>query len=124
MTPADSSLVRIGVFYDGDYFWRVSDYYTYAHLRKARLSISGLHEFIRAWVANSAGVDPQSCSIVEAHYFRGRLTGSEPHVRRKIATDRKRDAILTGEGVATHYLPMNAQGEKGIDVLLALEAFE
>ncbi len=40
-------LIRVGVFYDGNYFLHVSNYYNYEHIRKRRLSISGLHEFIR-----------------------------------------------------------------------------
>ena len=42
-----SRLTRIGVFYDGNYFYHVSNYYFYSHPRQARISISGLHEFIR-----------------------------------------------------------------------------
>jgi hypothetical protein len=39
----DLSLTRIGVFYDGNYFLHVSNFYNYFHGRKSRISISGLH---------------------------------------------------------------------------------
>jgi hypothetical protein len=54
-----------------------------------------LHEFVRHQVAESEGCDVKYCQIVDAHYFRGR-----PH------------------------LPLGPDGEKGIDVWLALEAYE
>jgi cold shock CspA family protein len=34
------------------------------------------------------------------------------------------DDVLMREGVVTHYLPLGPEGEKGIDVWLALEAYE
>jgi hypothetical protein len=43
----DLSMTRIGVFYDGNYFLHVSNFYNYFHERKSRISISGLHHFIR-----------------------------------------------------------------------------
>jgi hypothetical protein len=40
-------MIRIGVFYDGNYFLHISNYYNYEHERGRRLSISGLHNFAR-----------------------------------------------------------------------------
>lgn len=126
----DSKLTRIGVFYDGNYFLHVSNYYNYSHERKSRLSINGLHHFIRGWVAKEEGTEERKCQIVDAHYFRGRLTAVEAQNQgQMLFYDRLFDDILSSEGVTTHYLPLkNKQGggkqEKGIDVWLALEAFE
>jgi cold shock CspA family protein len=61
---------------------------------------------------------------VEVHYFRGRLPAYEAHNRNKLLSERIFDDILMREGVVTHYLPVTNRGEKGIDVWLALEAFE
>jgi len=49
------NICRIAIFYDGTYFSKVYDYYMYHHERKARISITGLHEFIRhkVWEAES-----------------------------------------------------------------------
>lgn len=128
--PATSSrLTRIGVFYDGNYFLHVSNYYNYSHERRSRISISGLHAFIRRQVAEEEGVNERLCQIVDAHYFRGRLNAHEANQRgNQLFYDRLFDDILMSEGVVTHYLPVKTyQGyrqEKGIDVWLALEAFE
>ncbi|QJW91296.1 NYN domain-containing protein [Spirosoma taeanense] len=129
MPAASSRLTRIGVFYDGNYFLHVSNYYNYSHERRSRISISGLHAFIRRQVAEEEGVNERLCQIVDAHYFRGRLNAHEANQRgNQLFYDRLFDDILMSEGVVTHYLPVKTyQGyrqEKGIDVWLALEAFE
>ena len=124
MASQDSKLVRIGVFYDGNYFLHVSNYYNYSHPRKARLNIGGLHEFIRYKVAELEDTDDRYCRVVDSHYFRGRLTAYEAQARNKLFPDRLFDDILMREGVVTHYLPISNTGEKGIDVWLALEAYE
>lgn len=126
----DKHLTRIGVFYDGNYFLHVSNYYNFSHERRSRLSIAGLHHFIRSQVAHQENIDERLCQIVDAHYFRGRLTANEAREKQQtLYYDRLFDDILSSEGVTTHYLPLKSkQGggkqEKGIDVWLALEAFE
>jgi uncharacterized LabA/DUF88 family protein/cold shock CspA family protein len=129
MSNGKPGLVRIGVFYDGNYFLHVSNYYNYSHERRSRIAISGLHEFIRREVAGLEDTDLRVCQIVDAHYFRGRLNAHEAQQRNnQLFYDRLFDDILMAEGVVTHYLPVKThQGqrqEKGIDVWLALEAFE
>jgi cold shock CspA family protein/uncharacterized LabA/DUF88 family protein len=128
MNILDNKLTRIGVFYDGNYFFHVSNYYNYEHQRKARLSIAGLHEFIRQEVAKAENVDIRLCQVVDAHYFRGRLSSYEADEQNKLLSERIFDDILMNEGVVTHYLPLrNRDGryeEKGIDVWLALESYE
>jgi len=122
-------MTRIGVFYDGNYFLHVSNYYNYDHPRQRRLSISGLHQFIKQEVAVHESSSPNLCQIVDAHYFRGRLSAQEAHQRGAVLYwDRVFDDILMSAGVTTHYTPLrNTHGrreEKGIDVWLALEAYE
>jgi uncharacterized LabA/DUF88 family protein/cold shock CspA family protein len=123
-------LVRIGVFYDGNYFLQVSNYYAYGHPRKKRLSVSGLHDFIKSQVADEEANDVRLCQIVDSHYFRGRLNATEASQRGDtLYWDRVFDDILMSEGVTTHFLPVKTSHdgimhEKGIDVWLALEAFE
>lgn len=122
-------LVRIGVFYDGNFFLHISNYYNYEHSKQRRLSIAGLHEFIIKTVADAEDEDSRHCRIVEAHYFRGRLSAHEANQRGDMLYwDRLFDDILMSAGVSTHYLPLKAvngrREERGIDVWLALEAFE
>lgn len=124
MVPSNQKLSRIGIFYDGNFFRRVSNYYSNTHTRKARISIEGLHNFIRAHAAAEEGTDVKFTQIVDAHYFRGRMKAREAEERDILFQERSFEDVLMYEGVTTHYLPKGRDGEKGVDVWLALEAFE
>lgn len=120
---------RIGVFYDGNFLLHASNYYNYIHPVKRRLSLGGLHNFIRHRVAEEEGIEPSKCQIAQAHYFRGRLNAAEAAQRgNQLYNDRVFDDILMSEGIQPHYLPLrNLQGkkeERGIDVWFSLEAYE
>ncbi|PWE01254.1 NYN domain-containing protein [Marinilabilia rubra] len=128
----NKELIRVGVFYDGNYFFHVSNYYNYVHERHSRISISGLHDFIRNKIAD-VEYGPSGfphCQIVDAHYFRSRPGAAEASQKGNLLYyDRVFDDILMSEGITTHYLPLKNNGgtqrfDKSIDVLLALEAFE
>lgn len=121
---SDSRLLKIGIFYDGNYFYHVSNYYCYAHEKHSRLSISGLHDFIRRYIGKLEGMDSKFCQIVDCHYFRGRLPAMEANARQILLNERMFDDILMREGVVTHYLPVTRNGEKGVDVSLSLEVLE
>lgn len=123
-TDNDRRLIRIGVFYDGNYFSHVSNYYLYQHARKARISISGLHQFIVNEIAREEDCDSRRCRIVDAHYFRGRLSAYEAQSRNSLYGERLFEEVLMREGIISHFLPLSNAGEKGIDVWFALEAFE
>ena len=124
MQAPDDKLIRIGVFYDGNYFLHVSNYYNFSHERKARISIAGLHELIRNLVADYEQTEVNYCQVVDAHYFRGRLPAHEAKNRNKLLSERLFDDILMKEGVTTHYLPLSNTGEQNIDVWLSLETYE
>jgi cold shock CspA family protein/uncharacterized LabA/DUF88 family protein len=120
---------KIGVFYDGNFLLHASNYYNYIHPQRRRLSITGLHYFIRNWIAEEEGQDVKQCRIVEAHYFRGRINAAEASQRgNQLYNDRVFDDILMSEDIHTHYLPlrnmMGRKEERGIDVWLSLEVFE
>lgn len=117
-------LSRIGIFYDGNYFYHVSNYYRYGHPRHSRLSIPGLHEFIKRYVSLQDEISPEFCQVVDCHYFRGRLPAMEARERKILLNERVFDDILMQEGIVTHYLPITRGVEKGVDVSLALEALE
>jgi cold shock CspA family protein len=121
---SDNKLTRIGVFYDGNFWARVSNYYLYHHARRARISIGGLHEFVRKTVAEKESVDERYCQIVDAHYFRGRLSARDAEARNLLRGERAFDEVLVREGVTTHYLPVSGDKETGVDVWFALEALE
>lgn len=124
MSNYESKLTRIGVFYDGNYFSHVSNYYLYHHSRKARISIQGLHQFLINEISSSEESFVKHCRIVDAHYFRGRISASDAKSRDILYKERVFEEVLMREGIVTHYLPISGGGEKGIDVWLALEAFE
>ena len=120
-------VLRIGIFYDGYYFYKVSNYYKYEHERKARISISGLHEYIRSEISALTQIDIRRCQIIDAHYFKGRSSAKE--LGDKVQSERVFEDILMRENIVSHYLPLrygdnNTVQEKGIDVWLALEAYE
>lgn len=129
MQDYNFQLTRVGVFYDGNFFLHVSNYYNYSHPRRSRISIQGMHEFIKAYLASEIGTTPQFCPIVDAHYFRGRLSAGEANQRGDLLYyERAFDDILMSQGVTTHYLPVRSTSgkwqERDIDLWLALEAFE
>ena len=121
---ADDKLIRMGVVYDGNFFLHVSNYYLYHHGRSARISLDGLHSFVRNKVAEFEGVDARYCPIVDAHYFRGRLPSKVVEERNRLLSERVFEDILIRQNITTHYLPVSNSGEKGIDVWLALETYE
>lgn len=125
----ENKLCRIAVFYDATYFFKVSNYYLYQHERRARLSFKGLHEFIVSEVAKSEGMDTRHCQIVDAAYFRGRLTAQQAQDQDKLYSDRLFEDVLMRANVTMfqRHLKTKHDGgleEKGIDVWLALEAYE
>jgi cold shock CspA family protein/uncharacterized LabA/DUF88 family protein len=121
-------VLRIGIFYDGYYFYKISNYYKYEHEKKSRISISGLHEFIRGEIASLTNMDMRKCQIIDAHYFKGRSLAKD--LGEKVQSERVFEDILMRENIVSHYLPLRYAGEgtigqeKGIDVWLALEAYE
>lgn len=137
MTHLNDRFVRFAVFIDGTYFAHVSNYYLYTHERGARLSVEGLHQFIRHQVAREETVSPHKCQQVSSHYFRGRLQARQTLENADEALsvektllyrERQFEDALIREGVALHYLPMAGStselAEEGLDVWYALEAYE
>ena len=133
VVESTSPLKRIAVFYDGSFFTNVSNFYKYEHVRKKSLSFDGLHEFIRQKVAEKeTNGNTSLCQIVEAHFFRGRFSlrsvQNRPDPQKQLEEDRFYEQLLMHAGIVTHFFPMNEAvnppEEKGIDVWLALEAYD
>jgi hypothetical protein len=122
------AMVRMAVFYDGGYLNEVSNYYKFYHEKQSRISIYGIHSFIRKEVSELEGVDERRVQIVEAHYFRGRFSAEAADQAGKLKAERMFDDVLIRAGVVQHYLPVDERSfkpqEKGIDVWLSLEAFD
>lgn len=120
----EQRVIKIGIFYDGGFFHHISNYYRYAHPRKQRISIPGLHDYVRERVAAIEGVAPRCAHVVDSHFFRGRFSAQQTLAREKLYSERLFDDVLMNEGVTTHYLPIQGNSEQGIDVWLSLEAYE
>ncbi|MBR4986526.1 MAG: NYN domain-containing protein [Proteobacteria bacterium] len=118
------NVIKIGIFYDGNYLYHVSNYYVFHHHHHMRLSISGLHEFVREEVARREHTTAEFCRIVDAHYFRGRYTTQIVEQKGWIRGERIFEDVLMYNGVTTHFWPMTEGNEKSVDVALALEAYE
>jgi len=121
-------LTRIALFYDGSYFMNASQYFHNEHARKAFLTFTGFHDYIRHRVAEKERRDVSFCQIVEAHFFRGRFSLSAAQKKNALEADRFVDQLLMYAGIVTHYYPMDESTatprEKGIDVWLSLEAYD
>lgn len=127
---------RIAVMIDGSYFNRVSNFYKFEHPVGRRLSLSGLMDFIRIAGADMEDVPRSRCRVVEAHYFRGRYTlrdmedraRSANFVEETLRNDRVFDQILAASNITPHFTRIDTNSEppkeQGIDVWLALEAFD
>ncbi|MDE6182925.1 MAG: NYN domain-containing protein [Rikenellaceae bacterium] len=129
MFLSKKATTKVGVFYDGNFLLHTSNYYNYIHPQKRRLSIGGIHRFLRNYISSFDQINESFCQIVEAHYFRGRLNAAEASQRgNQLYNDRVFDDILMSEGVQTHYLPLRnlfgRKEERGVDVWLSLEAYE
>ncbi|MFZ5940545.1 MAG: NYN domain-containing protein [Bacteroidota bacterium] len=134
----ENKLTKIATFLDGNFFMIVSEFYKFHHPKGKYISFNGLAEYIREEVSRQEQVDKRYCQIVEAHWFRGRYNTSQ--LNQMITDDTKRLSWLTNEryvhdlfmynGIVQHVYPVQFDQrtgrttEKGIDVWLALEAFE
>ena len=118
----------IALFYDGTYFMNASQFFSKQHARKAFLTFTGFHEYVRHKVAEMEHRDVAFCQIVESHFFRGRFSLSSAQQKQVLEADRFVDQLLMYAGIVTHYYPMNESvtppQEKGIDVWLSLEAYD
>lgn len=120
----NTKLTKIAIFYDGSYFSHVSNYYSYYHSRRERISVGGIHHYIRRYIAEQENVELRFCQVVEAHYFRGRYPAHVVEGMGILKGERQFEDVLMHHGITTHFMPMSDSGEKGVDVALALEAFE
>lgn len=104
---------NISVFYDGYYLRLVIGYYQ--RTRRQSMDLSALHKFIGAKLEGR---------VTAARVYQGRSAPDllDEHTLRQ---DRYFDTALARAGIQSHIMPLNIKGaEKGVDVWLALDAFE
>jgi uncharacterized LabA/DUF88 family protein/cold shock CspA family protein len=120
--------LKIGVFYDGNFVNHVSEYYAFRHPVKSRLSLKGLEEYVINQIATRKNIETHHCKVVESHLYKGRSTARAADERDVLYGERVFDDACMYDGITTHYLPTKIQNgrvqNKGIDVWLALDAYE
>lgn len=118
-----NQLLRVAVFYDGNYFLRVSNYYNYYHPSvKARLGIKALHQFITKKIKTAT--QNTIVKIVDSHYFRCRMNAKDTAEKGDLLYfDRLFDEILSGQGVTTHYFPFRS-GDIELHSSMILESYD
>ncbi len=116
-------ILRLGVYYDGNYFYYGSNYFKY-QARLGRINLRGLHKLIRKFVSDKESHDMRGVQIIESRYYRGR---SQADNLRELEAERGFDLVLMNAGVTPHYFPYEEGGEgkeKGIIASYALDIYE
>ncbi len=117
-----SSVCRIGVFFDGSYFSRAQSFF-YSTTNGGWLIPIPFHDLIEAFIRKHEQ-SFTSHKVVYASWHQG-LYHSGQASDRQLRLDRNRHMDLMHAGVAIKYVPMSEkQGEKGVDVALAVDAME
>ena len=124
---ASHKINSIGLFIDGQYYFRLDKALQDKLSRRVRLK--GLIDYIQKATSIKYGLERESCVVTETHFFRGRLNAQDANRKGLLLKDRKFEDRLIENNVVLHYKPVYelADGslhEKGIDVWFALEAYE
>lgn len=113
---------KIGIFYDGNYWTTVSNYYNFIHPLKARLNVSGLHNLIASEISTSFYESDEECIVTEAHFFKNRYSAQEAKERgNQLYYDRIVDDILMYEGVVPHYVPVRSSNIRNSEKELTVD---
>ena len=119
---SSNAICRIGVFYDGYFFVKAQRYY-YHERDLGWLVFQPLHTFIETFIAQKEH-GYTSYKVVYAAWHQG-LFASNKATPEQLRVDRNRHHDLMHAGVEPKYLPMSeTQGEKGVDVALAIDALQ
>jgi uncharacterized LabA/DUF88 family protein len=120
---SEKSFCRIGVFYDGSYF-NFAQRHFYHTRSLGWLDLRAFHSLIENYLqTREPGYD--SYRIVYASWFQGLFHTSQSSDA-QLRFERHLHHDLMHAGVDPKYLPMaqSGQGEKGVDVALAVDALQ
>ena len=117
-----SMICRIGVFYDGSFFSHAQRYFF--HDRKIGwLSFQPFHAFLEQFISTKEQ-GFASYKVVYASWHQG-IFPAKDATEDQLRFERNRYHDLLHAGIEPKYLPMSqTQGEKGIDVALAVDALQ
>ena len=118
----EGSICRIAVFYDGSFFAHAQRYFW--HDKKAGwLSFQPLHSFIESFLSRQEQ-GYSSYKVVYSSWHQGMFPAKTP-TEEQLRFDRNLYHDLMHAGIEPKYLPVSqAQGEKGTDVALAIDALQ
>ena len=117
------AICRLGVFYDGSFFSYAQNYY-YHERQVGWLRFPEFHLFLEKWIGLREQGFFASYKVVYAAWHQGLFTSKDATVD-QLKRDRNRHHDLMHAGVEPKYLPMSqTQGEKGVDVALAVDALQ
>jgi len=116
------SICRIGVFYDGSFFAHAQRYF-YHERKTGWLSYQPLHAFLEHFISTKEQ-GFASYKVVYAAWHQGLFTTKDT-TEEQLRFERNRYHDLLHAGIEPKYLPMSqTQGEKGIDVAMAVDALQ
>ncbi len=116
------SICRIGLFYDGSYFSHAQRYF-YHDRKIGWLSFQPFHVFLEDFVKTQEQRFA-SHKVVYASWHQG-LFSTKDATEEQLRFDRNRYHDLLHAGIEPKFLPISpTQGEKGIDVALAVDALQ
>src|SRR6266566_3858002 len=117
------AICRLGVFYDGSFFSYAQNYY-YHERQVGWLRFPEFHHFLEKWIGLREQGFFASYKVVYAAWHQGLFTSKDATLE-QLKRDRNRHHDLMHAGVEPKYLPMSqTQGEKGVDVALAVDALQ
>jgi len=117
------AICRLGVFYDGSFFSYAQNYY-YHERQVGWLRFPEFHLFLEKWIGLREQGFFASYKVVYAAWHQGLFTSKDATLD-QLKRDRNRHHDLMHAGVEPKYLPMSqTQGEKGVDVALAVDALQ
>jgi uncharacterized LabA/DUF88 family protein len=115
------NFLRIGVFYDGTFFSKAQNYFW--GKKYGWLSIREFHKLLENFIRTKEQ-GHNSYKVVYSAWFQGVHKENEAE-ESKLRLDRRRQLDLLHAGVEPKNVPMSeTQGEKGIDVYMAVETLQ
>ncbi len=128
--PNHLGVVSIGVFLDGGYVNAVRKIYKNKDSQISAINLPELVELIRKKVAYEEKLEERLCKVVDVHYFIGRIMTKDMKTPQEVINQRAFEDVLMSQNIILHSTPLSSSKhseevkEKGIDVTLALEAYE
>jgi cold shock CspA family protein/uncharacterized LabA/DUF88 family protein len=101
---------RIAVFYDGHYFRLINGYYQ--NTRRKYIDFSAFHRTTDRW------------DCVRSPFLQRAASSSDESIEKDFVAQRILEEVLAKSGIHAHYMDLNWNAKKGIDVSLALDVYE